>query len=134
MSLYEDNRLKFTLAPDVLQRMPDPLIVVDATGRIRMVNERASLLTGYTESDLLHRPIEDLVPPPLQSEHERYRGSYMQDPHTRPMGAGMRLEMVHADGSLIPVEINLAWLTAPDGNFAIATVRRTAAEPGGQEA
>lgn len=130
MALYEDNRLKFALAADVFQRLPDPVIVVDASGRIRMVNERASLLTGYPESDLLHRPIEDLVPEQLRAAHEQYRASYIQDPHTRAMGAGLRLELVQSDGARIPVEINLAWLSVADGNFAIATVRRLAASPG----
>jgi len=115
----------FELAPDLFRRSPDAMIVVDTPdAKIRAVNEQTLLLTGWAETDLLHQPIEVLVPEGLREEHERHRFGYIQQPHTRAMGAGLELELLRADGQLIPVEINLALVPTQRGNFVITTLRR----------
>lgn len=124
MAVYEDMRLKFMLAPDIFQRAPDAMFVIDLAGIIRAVNEQASVFTGYPETELLHQPIEMLVPEELRGRHEQLRAGYMQEPHTRAMGAGMRLDLRRVDGQLVPVEINLSYITTAEGNFACATARR----------
>lgn len=125
MSMFEDTRLMFELAPDLFRRNPDAIIVVDTPeAKIRAVNEQALLLTGWPETDLLHQHIEVLVPAGLRDAHERHRSGYIQEPHTRAMGVGLELELLRADGQLVPVEINLALVPTQRGNFVITTVRR----------
>jgi PAS domain S-box-containing protein len=124
VAIYDDMRLKMLLAPDVFQRAPDAMIVVDLSGIIRVVNEQASVLTGYPETELLHQPVEMLVPEDRRGRHEQLRTGYFQDPHTRAMGAGMRLDLRRVDGQLIPVEINLSCITTGEGIFTCATARR----------
>lgn len=115
----------FELAPDLFRRNPDAIVVVDTPdAQIRAVNEQALLLTGWPETDLLHQSIEVLVPAGLRAIHQLHRSGYIQQPHTRAMGAGLELDLLRADGQLVPVEINLALVPTQRGNFVITTVRR----------
>lgn len=127
MAVYDDMRLKLLLAPDAFQRAPDAMLLVDLTGTIRVVNEQASVLTGYAETELLHQGVEMLVPEDLRAGHEQLRAGYFQDPHTRAMGGGMHLELRRVDGQLVPVEINLSCITSSEGIFTCATARRRSA-------
>jgi PAS domain S-box-containing protein len=126
VAVYEDMRLKLLLAPDVFQRAPDAMFVIDMAGVIRAVNEQACVLTGYPETDLLHRLVETLVPEGLRERHEELRAGYVQAPHTRAMGAGLDLELLRIDAQPIPVEINLSYITTSEGNFVCAVARRRA--------
>ncbi len=128
MATYEDTLLRLNLAPEVFQRSPDAVIIVDVDGEIRIANEQASILTGYTESELLHQPVDALLPETLRDGHESHRAAYVREPRTRIMGEGRSLELRHKDGSLVPVEINLAPLTHDLGIFTIATIRRRRGE------
>lgn len=125
MSATDDIRLTFELSFDLFRRGPDAIIVVDTPDAvIRMVNEQALLLTGWAESDLLHQPIEVLVPEDRRVAHQAHRFGYIQQPYTRPMGAGLDLDLRRVDGQLVPVEINLALIPTQRGNFVITTLRR----------
>lgn len=126
--MMEDVRLMFELAPDLFRRAPDAMIVVDQTGEIRVVNEQALILTGWAETDLLHRKVEELVPEALRAVHEEHRAGYVQDPHTRAMGSGMDLELVRRDGTTVPVEINLSMVTTTVHEpMTITVIRRRSA-------
>lgn len=124
MAMYEDTRLMFELAPDLFRRAPDAMIVVDATGEIRIVNEQALILTGWAETDLLHQKVEVLVPEGSRTAHEAFRAGYIQDPHTRAMGAGVLLEIVRRDEATVPVEINLSLVMTAQGPMALTVIRR----------
>lgn len=124
MGAFDDSRLKFLIALDVFQRAPDAILVVDSSGEIRAVNEQATILTGYPETELLHQSVEMLVPEGLRQGHAQLRAGYFQDPHTRAMGAGMQLDLRRVDGQLIPVEINLSCITTDSGIFTCAIARR----------
>lgn len=126
--MFEDTRLMFELAPDLFRRAPDAMIVVDSSGEIRVVNEQALILTGWAETDLLHRKVEELVPAGRRGAHEGHRAGYVQDPHTRAMGSGLDLELVRKDGSTVPVEINLAMVTTSTHEpMTMTVIRRRAA-------
>ena len=124
MTWGDDTRFLFDVAPDLFRRAPDAMIVVDAAGEIRLVNEQALILTGWVETELVRQPVEVLVPPASRAVHEGFRAGYVQDPHTRAMGAGLDLELVRADGGMVPVEINLAVIVTPLGPMTLTALRR----------
>lgn len=126
MPTVDDLKALLYLAEPIFRHAPDAMIVVDTAGQIRVVNDQALILTGYAEDELLHQPVEVLVPAEHRNEHRGYRGGYMQTPHTRPMGAGTVLELLRKDGRRIPVEINLSVTPTPYGPMAITALRRQA--------
>lgn len=83
------------------------LIVVDANGVIELANKRMAQIFGYSVSELVGLTVDQLLPESLRERHKNHRQTYLQQPHTRPMGQGFDLEGVHKDGHAIPVEISL---------------------------
>ena len=53
----------------VLDATPDAVVVVGSNGSIIYSNSLALALFGYTEAELLHQPIEVLVPEQFREKH-----------------------------------------------------------------
>ncbi len=107
----------------VLEAAPDAMIVVNAQGRIVMVNGEAQRLFGYTRDELLGQPIEVLVPERFRAYHPKHRSNYDVDRRTRPMGANTELYACRSDGSEFPAEISLTHLDLAEGGFTSAAIR-----------
>ncbi|GLY99631.1 PAS domain S-box protein [Actinoplanes sp. NBRC 103695] len=99
------------------------IVGVNESGRILMVNAEAERLFGHTRDELRDQPVEILVPHALRHAHEGLRGTFLREPKTRPMGAGMRLQAQRKDGSQFPVEVSLAAIDTDDGLLVAAAVR-----------
>ncbi|MGH9447080.1 MAG: PAS domain S-box protein, partial [Terriglobia bacterium] len=91
---------------ELLNCLPDAIVVVDSEGSIVSANELAEQIFGYPHGELLRQPVEILVPEAFREKHVDYRKAYVRDPKSRPMGA-MELQARRKDGSLFPVEISL---------------------------
>jgi PAS domain S-box-containing protein len=92
----------------LLEAAPDAMILVDAAGRIRLVNEQAEALFGYPRREVLGRPVELLLPERYRRRHRRHRDAFAAAPRRRPMGAGLDLWGRHRDGHEFPVEVSLS--------------------------
>src|SRR6266571_3554003 len=106
-----------------LESAPDAIVVVDARGRIVMLNGRAERLFGYARGDLVGQPIDGLVPERSRVEHASLRHGYEEDPRVRPMGAGLELYGLRKDGAEFPVEISLSPIRTAEGVMTIAAIR-----------
>src|SRR6266540_4453892 len=109
----------------LVEAAPDAMVIVDAQGRISLVNRQTERLFGYQREELLGQPVELLVPERLQAQHRRHRGSYLADPGVRPMDAGLQLHGRRKDGSEVQGEISLSPLQTDQGTLVSAAVRDT---------
>src|SRR5579871_4636037 len=107
----EDTRFR-----SLLESAPDAIVIVDAEGRIAIVNQQAEAVFGYGREELLGQPIELLIPSRFRQHHVAERREYTGAPHTRPMGAGLELYGQRKDGSEFPVEVSLSPLRS-DGQL-----------------
>jgi PAS domain S-box-containing protein len=107
----------------VLETGPDAIVLVDATGRMVLVNSETERLFGYSREELLGQFVELLVPKRFHKTHPAHRGKYSHSPQTRPMGIGLELSGRRKDGSEFPVEISLSPLTIEDAQLAMAAIR-----------
>ena len=109
----------------LLESAPDAMVIIkaDSTGEIVLVNAQAERLFGYTRAELLGRNIEVLIPDRLRDRHQRHRSGYAQDPHARPMGAGLELFGRRKDGSEFPVEVSLGPLQSAEGLLLSSAIR-----------
>lgn len=107
----------------VFDASPDAFLIVDDSGRIAEANATATEMFGYTSNELVGMAVERLVPEARRDAHRRERAAYQQDPHRRPMGIGMELRAVRADGSEFPVEVGLSPFVEDGRTYVVASAR-----------
>jgi PAS domain S-box-containing protein len=106
----------------VLESASEGIVLIDATGRITLINASAERMFGYPRGELLGQPLESLLPERIRRAHVEYRGGYFAEPRIRPMGAGLELAGRRRDGTEFPVEISLSHVVSPGGGVAIAFI------------
>ena len=105
---------------DVLEAIPDAVVVTDGDGKIVFVNRAAEAMTGYERSQLIGRTIETLVPEKLRGIHVRHRRGFYSRGKPRLMGDVTKdFSLRRKDGNIVPVEISLG----PVGSDTVAVVR-----------
>ena len=108
---------------EMVEAMPDGVVIVDQLGAMMLVNREMERLLGYSRDEMLGNSVEVLLPEELRSVHVEHRVAYQEAPHRRAMGRGLQLVARRADGSLFPVEISLAPAQLAGQRVVIATVR-----------
>jgi PAS domain S-box-containing protein len=107
----------------LLEAAPDAIVIVDRAGQIVISNSQAERLFGYSQAELRGKPIETLIPENLREAHVDQRMSYIQEPHSRPMGSALNLQGRRKDGTTFPVEISLSPVEQPDGDLVMSAIR-----------
>jgi PAS domain S-box-containing protein len=98
------------------------LIVVDAAGRIMMLNPSLERMFGYEPDELLGRGIEELLPETIRAKHAGHRAAYEQKPVQRSMGSGLDLKGQRKNGSIFPVEVSLNHFQVDGERYVMALV------------
>ncbi len=107
----------------LLDISPDALVLVDAAGRIALVNSQLEALLGYPRSELEGLQLEVLLPERFHAAHVLHRERYAAAPRIRPMGAGLELYGRRKDGTEVPVDISLSPLTLNDVLYVLGAIR-----------
>ncbi len=108
---------------DLLDDMPDAIVLADTGGRIVLATRLAEELFGYRRAELNGRLVEELMPARFHTSHFGLRSGYAALPRTRAMGAGVELFGQRKDGSEFPVEISLSPFRSSQGPLVLAAVR-----------
>src|SRR6201984_2797464 len=106
------------LASSILERVVQPVWVVDEAGLIRFANASAATALGYGDaSDLLGKPSHQSIGNKLPG------GTAFPMPLPRTTGQEFHAEdyLVRRDGSLLPVEFWSAPIDLPDGRGVVVS-------------
>ena len=106
----------------VIEAAPNAMAMIDDHGHIRLVNAQMESVFGYTRTELLDTPLEQLVPGSLALAPATARPSTPisgQEPHPR---AVVEKTGWHKDGSSVPIEIRLSPISTPQGKFVLASI------------
>jgi PAS domain S-box-containing protein len=101
---------------------PNGLLMIDAEGRIVLVNREVERLFGYPREELLGRPVELIVPDRFRDKHPSYRAGFMEHPAVRQMGSGRELFGRRKNGSEVPIEIGLTPFVTDEGMFVLSSI------------
>jgi PAS domain S-box-containing protein len=105
-----------------LESSPAGILMVDAGGRIVLVNREVERMFGYTREQMLGASVEMLVPERLREQHVGYRAMFAADPRVRSMGAGRDLYGLRSDGKEVPIEIGLTPVVTDEGVFVLSSI------------
>ncbi len=108
---------------DLLESMPDGILMVDQEGRIVHSNSQAEALFGYQKGELRGQSIEQLLPGRFRGMHAGHRSNYFGQPRPRTMGMGLELYGLRKDGTEFPVEISLSPMRTEDGTLVVSAIR-----------
>jgi PAS domain S-box-containing protein len=119
----EERRKSEEMLRGLFEFAPDTVVVIDDQGKIVRVNAQIEKMFGYTGKDVMGMSIDALLPERFRGRHAEHRAHYMSEPHTRPMGAGVKLYGKRKDESEFPVDIMLSPMQGQSSGMVIAVVR-----------
>jgi PAS domain S-box-containing protein len=107
----------------LVEAAPDGVVITDRSGRIVLVNAQAEQMFGYNRDELIGQSVDILLPERFKGVHPAHRESYLQQPRSRPMGAGLDLWARRRDGTEFPVAISLSPIVTESGTQVFSAVR-----------
>jgi two-component system, LuxR family, sensor kinase FixL len=116
---YKQAQDRFRL---VVEASPNGIVLVDAQGRIMLVNARAEKLFGYGREELVGQSVELLVPKRFRGEHLALRAGFYAAPAARAIGAGRELFAQRKDGTEFPVEIGISPIQSTEGTLVLSAI------------
>jgi PAS domain S-box-containing protein len=120
--IKERKRLE-THFRDLVESAPDAKVIIDATGKIVLVNGQTEKLFGYRREEIIGKPVELLLPERLHERHVGDRQTYFKETRVRSMGSGLELFGRRKDGSEFHVEISLSPLRTEEGLLVSSAIR-----------
>lgn len=106
-----------------LTASPDAMIVVNEAGDIVLASDRAVALFGYTQEELVGKPLGILIPERYRTGHKALTAGYMARPKARNVNTGSDLYGRRKDGTEFPADITLGPTRTSDGLVTLAAVR-----------
>ncbi len=107
----------------LLEAMPDGVVIADPAGLIVYANQLTEEMTGYHGDELLGQQVEMLVPLRFQAVHVQHRSAYLAEPRARPMGSNLAISARRKNGTEFPVDIALSPLGTEQGTLVVAAIR-----------
>lgn len=107
---------------DLLNMLPDAVVIVDGKGRITFANTHIEGLLGYTPGELEKQPLDRLIPKNYRADHKTHLARFRE--HGQPMAMGDRPVIYGLDksGSEIPISVSIANLDLDGERYSIAVM------------
>ncbi len=105
-----------------VESSPNGMMMVDAGGRIVLVNRAVERMFGYRREELLGQTVEALLPERYRHGHPGDRAGFFGAPRERAMGAGRDLCGLRRDRTEFPVEIGLNPIETDEGVLVLCSI------------
>lgn len=122
-SVERDAQLIEERFKDLLESVPDGIVMVNRDGSIVLSNRQAERLFGYDAGELRGQPIEILLPHGSRGAHAGHRSAFFVQPAPRAMGREIELFGLRKDGTEFPVEISLSPIDTEAGVLVMSAIR-----------
>ncbi len=106
----------------VVEGSPIALILVDAAGRIVMVNGKAQSMFRYERQEMLDLPVESLLPQDFCDRYVHPRAGFISMSSSKTVGDGESLLGLRKDGSQVAIEVALQPILIEDTMMVVAGI------------
>ena len=110
-------------ANQIIDSVPDAVLVIDENSHIARANEKVMKLFGYRPDELCGQSTDVLVPESYREQHRKMLVDFMAMPAHRNKIRNIEMQARHKNANLFPVEITLSPLWTEDKHQIIATIR-----------
>jgi len=109
----------------VVEQAPDAMILTDPTGAVRIWNQRAVAIFGYSMREAVDGGLDLIIPAELRAAHGRGFGEAMAAGKCKTRGRAVLTRAMHKDGHKVYVELSFAVITEGSGRIigALAIAR-----------
>ena len=119
-AVLKESELRFR---SVYQSASDAIVLGDDMGRIISFNNAAMKIFGYTENEVLGKPISILMPERYVELHSGGMGRYLQTKEPHVIGKTVELAGIARDGREFPLELSLATWESGGRTFFSGIIR-----------
>ncbi|RYY83477.1 MAG: PAS domain S-box protein [Chitinophagaceae bacterium] len=106
----------------LFENATEGIILTNHLAEIILVNPEATRMFGYTEDELIGKPVETLLPKKYRAGHVQLRNEFYEHPSNRRMGSGRDLNGQRRDGTNFPVEVSLSSYRQGNEQYVIAFI------------
>ncbi len=117
---------------EILNSLPDAVLLVDSCGTIRFATMTLCELSGFEQVELVGQPLQVLIPVAHREHHEDCLSAFFREPRPRSMGVAQQISLVRRDGLEVAVDIGLAAMRVGAEVWAVAAIRDRSAERAAQ--
>jgi len=97
----------------------DAIILMNRLGNITFWNRGAELIFGYTQKDVLEKPLTVIMPERLRALHENGLARYLATGQHHVMGKVVEMEGQRKNGEIFPIEISItSWQSNGENIFS----------------
>jgi PAS domain S-box-containing protein len=107
----------------VVQSATDAIVIGDSDGRIVSWNRAAEAMFGYSEEEVLGRPLTLLMPERYRESHQRGVARLQATGQSHLVGKVVELQGLRKSGAEFPLELSLGTWKAKDETFLSGILR-----------
>ena len=107
----------------LIETAPDAILVVDEAGTIRVANELAKSMFGYTGLEMIGMAAEDLIPERFLEKHIVHRGDHAKSPERRKTDQHLALVARKKSGAKFCMAASLSTTKTPSGVLVTFIIR-----------
>ena len=89
----------------ILDNIADAIITIDSEGKVESINQAGQNIFGYSDTELVGKNLNILMPEPYHSEHDAYLKRYLYTGVAHVIGNVREAEGKRKDGTHFPIEI-----------------------------
>ena len=110
-----DNPPTAALYRAIVEQIPDALIFADREGLIRVWNQGAESVFGFSAAEVLGNSLDVIIPERLRPAHWAAYDRALESGRTRLGNAVRATRAIHRDGRTLYVDLSFGVVTDPDG-------------------